>query len=176
VLRKTLLASSVAVLQHIEQKWLIFLFLHLKLKQHDNRGRRMKVFLSFEHNDSILAQTITSALEGKGYDVWNPETEILPGDNFAEKISDALKESNAMVVLLSPASFKSKNVEWEIGYALGNKSYNRRVIPVLVGPEEKMSSESIPWILRKFNTIRLSKTEQSEDEIDQISKALELAA
>ena len=136
----------------------------------------MKVFLSYAHNDSFLAKEITSVLEKKGFDVWNAETEILPGDNFAEKISDALEESNAMVVLLSPASLESNNVQWEIGYALGNKSYNRRVIPVLVGSEENISLESIPWILRKFQTIRLSKPEQAEEEINQISEALELAA
>lgn len=136
----------------------------------------MKVFLSYAHNDSSLAKKIASALETKGFDVWNAETEILPGDNFAEKISDALKESDAMVVLLSPASLESNNVQWEIGYALGNKSYNRRVIPVLVGSEENISAESIPWILRKLQMIRLSKPEQAEEEINQISEALKLAA
>jgi hypothetical protein len=115
-------------------------------------------------------------LETKGFDVWNAETEILPGDNFAEKISDALKESDAMVVLLSPASLESNNVHWEIGYALGNKSYKQRVIPVLVGSEESISAESIPWILRRLRTIRVSKPEQAEEEINQISEALKLAA
>lgn len=136
----------------------------------------MKVFISFAHNDSFLAKKVTSTLEEKGFEVWNAETEILPGDNFAEKISDALKESDAMVVLLSPESLKSNYVQWEINYALGNKSYKQRVIPVLVGSEENISSESIPWILRNLQMIRLSKPEQAEKEINQISEALELAA
>jgi hypothetical protein len=136
----------------------------------------MKVFLSYAHKDSSLAGKIASALESKGFDVWNAETEVLPGDNFAEKISDALKDSDAMVVLLSPASLESNYVQWEIEYALGNKSYKQRVIPVLVGSEENISSESIPWILRKLQMIRLTEPEQSDEEINQISEALELAA
>ncbi len=136
----------------------------------------MKVFLSYASKDSSLAGEIASALEIKGFDVWNSQTEILPGDNFAEKISDALEESDAMVVLLSPASLESQNVLWEIDYALGNKSYNRRLIPVLIGSEENMSAESIPWILRKLQIIRLPKPEHAEKEIDQISEALALAA
>lgn len=136
----------------------------------------MKVFLSHAYKDSSLAREIASALKIKGFDVWNAQTEVLPGDNFAEKISDALEESDAMVVLLSPASLESQNVLWEIDYALGNKSYNRRVIPVLIGSEENMSAESIPWILRKLQIIRLPKPEQAEKEINQISEALALAA
>jgi hypothetical protein len=136
----------------------------------------MKVFLSYAHNDLALAKQIESALENEGLQVWNAETEILPGDNFAEKISDALKASDAMVVLLTPESLNSKWIQWEIEYALSNKAYRKRVIPVLVGSEERVSLESIPWILRKLKMIRLSKPEQAEGEINQITEALKLAA
>jgi len=136
----------------------------------------MKVFLSYAYKDEFLAKRITSALLKNGLDVWNAETEILPGDNFAEKISDALKNSDAMVALISPESLKSKNVQWEIEYALGDKSYSNRVIPVLVGSEESLSSESIPWILRRLQMIRVTKPEQADKEINQITEALKLAA
>jgi|SRR5215213_7239934 len=136
----------------------------------------MNVFISHSHTDSSLVKKIAAALENEGLTVWDAETEILPGDNFAEKISEALKASDAMVVLLTPESLKSKWTQWEIQYALGNKSYDRRVIPVLVGSEENISSESIPWILRKLQMIRLSKPEQAEEEINQITEALKLAA
>ena len=136
----------------------------------------MKVFLSHTHKDSFLAKKIASALVASGLDVWNAETEILPGDNWAEKISNALKESDAMVVLLTPESLESRIVQREIEYALGDKSYNKRLIPVLVGSEENVSVESIPWILRRLNMIRLSKPEQTEEGINQITEALKLAA
>jgi len=136
----------------------------------------MKVFLSHTHKDSFLAKKIASALVASGLDVWNAETEILPGDNWAEKISNALKESDAMVVLLTPESLESRIIQREIEYALGNKSYNKRLIPVLVGSEENVSVESIPWILRRLNMIRLSKPEQTEEGINQITEALKLAA
>lgn len=136
----------------------------------------MKVFLSYEHNDISLAKKIESVLKNAGFQVWNSETEILPGDNFAEKISEALKASDAMVVLLTQESLNSKWIQWEIEYALSNKSYNKRVIPVLVGSEESVSLESIPWILRKLQMIRLSKPEHAEKEINQITEALKLAA
>jgi hypothetical protein len=136
----------------------------------------MKVFLSYASKDEFLANRITAALLKNGLDVWNAETEILPGDNFAEKISDALKDSDAMVALISPESLKSKYVQWEIEYALGDKSYSNRVIPVLVGSEESLSAERIPWILRRLQMIRVAKPEQADKEINQITEALKLAA
>ncbi len=136
----------------------------------------MKVFLSYAQKDSFLAKQINSALLKNGLEVWNAETEILPGDNFAEKISDALKDSDAMVVLISPESLMSQNVQWEISYALGDKSYNNRVIPVLIGSEDSFSSESIPWILRRLRMIRVPKPEDAGNEINQITEALNLAA
>lgn len=78
-----------------------------------------------------------------------------------------------MVVLLTPESLESKTVKREIEYALGNNSYNNRLIPVLVGSEETLSKESLPWILQKLKTIRLSKPEQVDERVNQIASVLE---
>jgi len=135
----------------------------------------MKVFLSYSPKDSDLAKQVTSELIKNGLEVWNAETEIFPGDNWAEKVSDALKNCDAMVVLITPESLESKTVKHEIEYALGNNSYNNRLIPVLVGSEETLSKESIPWILQKLKTIRLSKPEQVDERVNQIANHLEEA-
>ena len=134
----------------------------------------MKVFLSHAHNDSFLAKKIASALENEGLIVWNSETEILPGDNFAEKTSEALKEADAMVVLMTPKSVSSPNIAWEVGFALGEKSFDKRVVTVLVDSED-ISPENIPWILHKLKLIRLSKSEQTEEGINQVAEAVKIA-
>lgn len=136
----------------------------------------MQVFLSYSHKDSELAKQIAEGLVEFGLDIWNSEAEIFPGDNWAEKVSEALKDSDAMVVLLTPESLESITVQREIEYALGNRSYSNRLIPVLIGSEEKLSEKNIPWILRRLKIIRLSKPEQTEEGINQITEALKLAA
>jgi hypothetical protein len=135
----------------------------------------MKVFLSYSHKDSDLAKQIASELIEIGLEVWNAETEIFPGDNWAEKVSDALKDSDAMVVLITPESLESRTVQREIEYALGNNSYSNRLIPVLVGSEESISKKNIPWILQRLKTIRLSKPEQTDEGINQFAEAVKLA-
>ncbi len=132
----------------------------------------MKVFLSYSHKDSKLAEKIAKELSKFNLDVWNAETEIFPGDNWAEKVSNALKDSDAMVVLITPDSLASKTVQREIEYALGDNSYNKRLIPVLIGSEESVPEKSIPWILQKLQTIRLSKPEHFNIQIGQINKAI----
>ncbi|MEW6211423.1 MAG: toll/interleukin-1 receptor domain-containing protein [Acidobacteriota bacterium] len=132
----------------------------------------MKVFISHTRKDTDLARKVAAVLKEAGLDVWFDANEILPGENWAEKISDALKESEAMVVLLTPEALESNSVQWEIGYALGEKTYDKRLIPVIVGDPDEMPSEKIPWILRRLRMINLPERNINEEGIRQIATAL----
>jgi hypothetical protein len=116
----------------------------------------MKVFISYSHTDEALARNVAEYLQAAGLEVWDDQREILPGDNWADKVAQALRDSDAMVVLLTPNALRSRWIHSEIEYALGEKRFRNRLIPVLVGPPEKLSQEDIPWILHHFKTIRLS--------------------
>lgn len=103
----------------------------------------MQVFLSYSEADRAFARKLSSRLSEQGLDVYDPNDDLFPGDNWPLKIGKALQESKAMVVLLSPDSMKSEWVRSEIEYALGDHNYKGRLFPVLVRPTHK-----IPWILR----------------------------
>jgi hypothetical protein len=122
----------------------------------------MKVFISYACEDSEIARKLSRWLEGAGFDVWLDESNILPGDNWAEKVSQALKESQAMVVLISPAAMDSKWVRHEIEFALGTKEYSGRLVPVFVGSRDRIPDDMLPWILRRLHGIEL--TDQAEEE------------
>ncbi len=135
----------------------------------------MKVFISYSHKNELLAREVAKALEQAGLDVWDAEREIMPGDNWAEKIAEGLKESEAMVVLLTPDAVQSRAVRHEIDYALGKKSFDKRLIPVLVGEPERFPENSIPWILRRLKMINLPEHDHEEG-IGQITQALKEVA
>lgn len=135
----------------------------------------MKVFISHAYADQALAHKVSKALKKSGLDVWDG-TEILPGENWAEKVGKALQESQAMVVLLTPASLRSDNVKYEIGYALGEKDYSRRIIPVLATSPDKLRKEEIPWILNKFQMVRLGKPHKDEEGFEKIAQLIKEAA
>ena len=134
----------------------------------------MKVFISHASTDAKLAKRVAHVLRGAGFQVWD-ETQILPGDNWGAQLAEALQESEAMVVLLTPYSLHSPNLSHEVGYALGEEGYKGRVIPVLAGSPAQLPKEDIPWILYKFHMIHLPDQEQDEEGLRRIVQALQEA-
>lgn len=133
----------------------------------------MKVFISHSHSqaDEPLGRKITAALQNAGLEVWDERMEIFPGDNWAEKIAQGLRESDAMVVLLTPNALDSKLIDHDIGYAFGEYRFRNRLVTVLAGPSEKVSEEDIPGFLRRLKIIKLGENGK-EDHIKQIAQAL----
>jgi hypothetical protein len=109
----------------------------------------MRIFLSYSAADENFARELGSHLSRPGCEVWDPGEQLFPGDNWLLKIGEALKQSKAMVVLLSPDSIKSEWVRREIECAIGDRNYEGRVFPVVVRP-----TDEVPWILRKFQILR----------------------
>jgi TIR domain len=137
----------------------------------------MKVFISYSQESTAHARKVGEALRKIGLDAWLYSDEILPGDNAAEEISQAIKESDAMVVLLSPEALASNTVRSEINYALGKKRFSGRLIPVIIGSEEGFRDKGLPWILRTLNPIEMPESGPGEDEgVRQIAEALQAVA
>ncbi|AVH73702.1 toll/interleukin-1 receptor domain-containing protein [Nostoc sp. 'Lobaria pulmonaria (5183) cyanobiont'] len=137
----------------------------------------MKVFISYNSQDRKLAWQIADALRNADFQVWD-ETQLFPGDNWAEVIANELRESDAMVILLTPNSVYSPYMSAEVGYAIGEQGYKGRVIPVIAAPSEEISQLEleIPWILKKFGIIYLSNLEHDEEGLRNITQALKKAA
>jgi hypothetical protein len=109
----------------------------------------MKVFLSYAQKDTELARKLSERLVTGGFQVWNPEAEINPGDNWAKKVGQALEDSDLMVILLTPKATESEWLRREIEFAIGSKKYDSRVFTVFVGPELE-AGKDMPWILLKL--------------------------
>jgi hypothetical protein len=135
----------------------------------------MYVYISHAAADEKIAQHVAGALRGAGFRVWD-ESEILPGDNWGEKLGQALREAQAMVVLLTPASLRAWNVSSEIGYALTQAHYRDRLIPVVAAPPERLPREQIPWVLRKLDVIELPDLGENQEGVQKIVEALQDAA
>jgi hypothetical protein len=131
----------------------------------------MKVFISYSPHDEDLARKVAEGLRKSGLEVWD-DRNIFPGDNWAKKTSQALEQSKAMVVLITPEALRSKWVRWEIEYALGKKDFSTTLIPVIVGPAEAIPRDEFPWILRRLNIVNLSRPQEEESAIRQIADAL----
>lgn len=105
----------------------------------------MKVFLSYARDDEEAARDIAKRLTEKGLDVWFDEWQTDPGDNVAKKVGKALDSADAMVVLVTPESMKSKEVRGEINFALTTPRFEGTLIPLVLKPSTEM-----PWILDRM--------------------------
>ncbi|MEK6300912.1 MAG: toll/interleukin-1 receptor domain-containing protein [Acidobacteriota bacterium] len=136
----------------------------------------MKVFINYSRKDQALADKVVAALEDAGLDAWYDKREIMPGENWARKISKGLKESDAMVVLLTPDALESDFVRANIDFALSESAYDRRLIPVLVGEPGDILARNIPWIFKHLKTMKLSEHGRNEEQLKQIAQVLKEVA
>jgi len=136
----------------------------------------VKVFVSHSRENKALARSVGDALERADFDVWKEDQEIFPGDNWAAKTAQALEEAQAMVVLLTPEALNSTSVSREIEFALSRERFKNRLIPVLVGLDDSIDIEKVPWIFRHLNVIKLPASGKQEEGIDKITQALQAVA
>lgn len=85
-------------------------------------------FFSYSREDSEFALRLAADLKAGGADVWLDQLDIEAGQEWDSTLEEALAHSPCMLLILSPASVKSKNVRNEIAYALDER---KTIIPVL---------------------------------------------
>ncbi len=127
----------------------------------------MNVFISYSHADEHWADLLREQLRHFGTEimVWDPGSEIAPGENWALKYGKALEKADAVIVLLSPDSVKSDWVRHEIEYALSSAKFRDRLIPVMVKP-----TKEVPWFLRTLTFI--DATKNKNDVASRVAAAL----
>lgn len=75
------------------------------------------VFLSYSRRDQAFVDRLIAELERAGLDVWIDRDDIPGGAAWEATISRAVRESAALVVVLSPAAAESDYVPKELSLA-----------------------------------------------------------
>lgn len=96
-------------------------------------GQMRKVFISYSRKDQDFATRLAKSLLQVGYDVWLDIEDIPAGIKWSTAIQNALQTSEIMLVILSPDSMASVNVEDEWQYFLDR---GKPIIPILWRPCE----------------------------------------
>ena len=76
------------------------------------------VFLSYASADRVRALRIADLLEGQGIRVWLDRHSIEGGASWSAEIVRGIKGCLALIVLCSPASMASPNVQRELNLAV----------------------------------------------------------
>ena len=119
-----------------------------------------EVFISYSDKDREEAEAIHAALAARGYPAFLAAKSLKPGDDFANKIREALLASKRLWLLVSPNSAKSDWVltEWGAAWVLG-----LTIVPILL----RCDSSGLPDRLRQLQAIDYHKYPTLVDSIGQ---------
>lgn len=98
-------------------------------------SNRNRVFISYAHKDrDRFALEFASKLRAHGIDAWIDAWELLPGDSLVDKVyEEGLKNSRAMIIILSMNSIHRPWVREELNYAFIKRlSGKLRIVPVVI--------------------------------------------
>jgi hypothetical protein len=126
-----------------------------------------KVFLSFSSQDDQLATFVAGELTNHGIAVFKAPLSIAPGESWSKAITENLRSSEWVVVLMSQRAASSKWVNQEIGAAhVGGK----KLVPVVWD----MEPSELPGWLRDYQAMDLrgKNWEQVRAEVLSIAKRI----
>lgn len=92
-----------------------------------------RLFISYSRNDEAFARRLATSLSEMGGDIWIDIKDIPVGMKWSSAIQQGLDICDAMIVILTPASASSQNVEDEWQYY---RDRGKPIVPVLVAPAQ----------------------------------------
>lgn len=106
------------------------------------------VFISYASEDVVTAQQICKFLEQQGFRCWLAPRDLLPSQDYAEKIIEAIEDATAVVVLLSEHANASKFVKGEIeqAFSIGHPIFTFRLQEVMPAQRLRLFLSSFHWI------------------------------
>lgn len=102
-------------------------------------ARQPSIFVSYAHEDAVLAREFAKAMEAEGARGWLDQGELLIGDSLIDRISEAIAEFDFVAAMVSPSSVESNWCRKEVALAMSKQPRRggRRVtlLPLRVGDE-----------------------------------------
>ena len=116
-----------------------------------------KIFVSFASIDAAVARRLVASLEGSGIPCWLAERDIAPASSYPIAITEAVKNSGAVLLVLTAAANQSPHVAREIEMAFNTR---RPVLPLRIGGA--MPSSDLQYFLSRCQW--LDAGEELDDE------------
>jgi len=105
----------------------------------------MLVFVSYSTKDRKVVDDICSYLSSLNIDYWMDEHELMPGQDWKERVLNILHRVDAVLFCMSDNSQQSENVKWELQQA---ENESKPIVPVRLSKCDVLikSLESIVYI------------------------------
>jgi TIR domain len=140
------------------RRWQLETVERIHIEEFYREERRRKtfasdIFLSFADSNRHEAELVESKLTAAGQKVFLSVKNLNPGDDFAERIRNALRETRELWLLVTPQSIKSEWVmtEWGAAWVLG-----KSIVPILL----RCRAEELADRLQRLQCIDLHRVDE----------------
>jgi hypothetical protein len=89
----------------------------------------VRLFVSYSRTDAQFVRQLTTALEADGHDVWVDTEDIVGSEQWRASIVAGVQRADAVLLVVSPRSMASPNVEREVTVAAEE---TRRIVPLVL--------------------------------------------
>jgi len=114
------------------------------------KRRPKEVFISHAHQDRAFVTKFIKVFAEHRIKYWYSAKHILGAQQWHDEIGKALQRGDWFVIILSPEAVKSKWVAREYLFALNDKRYELRIVPVLY---KKCDWKKLSWTLSGFQWV-----------------------
>jgi len=136
-----------------------------------NKLPKSTIFISHSSHDKSFARKLEAALsDDKLLNFWIDEREISVSDDIQKTISDNLKKSDYLLLLISSYSTKSNWVNFEVSQFMGFKNGDN-IIPIIISKGQKFS-EPIDNQIRRLKYLDFSDDSKWGSNIEELKKKL----
>ncbi|MBX3065935.1 MAG: TIR domain-containing protein [Anaerolineae bacterium] len=111
----------------------------------------LRIFISYSRTDEAFARQLAARLEQDGAEIWLDVDDIPAGANWSNAIQEGLRLCQVMILIFSPESLASPNVETEWQDFFDNR---KPIIPVVHRPVQE---EDIHFQIRRRQRVDFSQ-------------------
>ncbi|MEL6222623.1 MAG: toll/interleukin-1 receptor domain-containing protein [Cyanobacteria bacterium J06627_8] len=109
-----------------------------------------EIFLSHASTDQDFVSQLADMLSRHNVPLWYSKTSILGAQQWHDEIGSALRRCDWFLVILSPSSVDSMWVKRELIFALQQKRFENKIVPILY---QACNFERLSWVLPSFQVI-----------------------
>ncbi|MBN1452449.1 MAG: SUMF1/EgtB/PvdO family nonheme iron enzyme [Anaerolineales bacterium] len=117
-----------------------------------------QIFISYSRRDLAFVEQLAADLKATGLDVWYDLSGLEGGSRWSRELEKAIRESQYVLVVLSPDSVSSKWVEEEFLFA---SELNKKIVPLFY----RQCSLPFGYRTLHFIDVQGSKYKQNFDEV-----------
>jgi hypothetical protein len=105
----------------------------------DAARNRHTIFVSYSRKDwTRFVEPMIEQLRAQGLNVWVDQHLLVSGDNWMERINEALKTCDRMILCVSPTALESRYVKYEYRYFFNQ---NKVIYPIICRSVQELPPE-----------------------------------